>query len=348
MANMKSKDFISKAVDIAKNYNTLYVMGCFGAPLTGSNVNRYCNNHSYNKDAKRTAMIKAVADKNPPYYGFDCVNLIKSILWGWCGDKSKTYGGATYNSNGVPDTNADGMIQKCTNVSTNFTNIIPGEAVWMTGHIGIYIGDGLVVEATPQWTNDVQFTALGNIGTKSGYNTRKWTKHGKLPYVDYSDYTVTSTKPTTSTTVNTSNSSYYPKYIGNSVSLDAILKAIGVPTQYTGSYTNRKPLAVANGISNYSGTSAQNSSLKTLAKEGKLKKVGLSTNTTTTPAVKYFKKYTGTSGSIVSALKAVGAESSYTYRLKIAKANNISLYVGTAKQNTTMVNLLKQGKLIMP
>lgn len=199
MALMKSKTFISKAIDIAKNYNTLYVMGCFGAPLTGSNVNRYCTNHSYNKLAARTRMIKAVADKNPPYFGFDCVNLIKAILWGWSGDKTKTYGGAKYGFNGVPDVNADNMITKCSNISTNFSTIIPGEVVWQIGHIGIYIGDGLVVESTPSWSNKVQITALGNIGTKSGYNTRKWTKHGKLPYVDYSDYKASVSATTTTT-----------------------------------------------------------------------------------------------------------------------------------------------------
>ena len=26
-------------------------------------------------------------------FGFDCVCLIKGLLWGWCGDKSKTYEG---------------------------------------------------------------------------------------------------------------------------------------------------------------------------------------------------------------------------------------------------------------
>ena len=57
-------------------------MGCFGAPLTGGNVSRYCNNHEYNKQAARTQMIKAAANQNPPVFGFDCVCLIKGILWG--------------------------------------------------------------------------------------------------------------------------------------------------------------------------------------------------------------------------------------------------------------------------
>ena len=65
-------------------------------------------------------------------------------------------------------------------------------------------------------------------------------------------------------------------------------------------------------------------------------------------SVQYFKKYTGASGSIVDALNSIGATSSFAYRKKIAAANDIKLYVGTAKQNTTMLNLLKSGKLIKP
>ena len=64
--------------------------------------------------------------------------------------------------------------------------------------------------------------------------------------------------------------------------------------------------------------------------------------------VKYFKKYTGASGSIVDALNSIGEKSTLTYRKEIAKANNISDYCGSAKQNLDMLSLLKQGKLIKP
>ena len=177
---MKNKELVKKLIDIAENYKTLYVMGCFGSPMTDANKTRYCNNHSYNKSATRQKMIKGATTDT---FGFDCVNLIKGILWGWNGDKTKTYGGATYASNGVPDVSADGMIAKCTNLSTDFSNIEIGEAVWMSGHIGVYIGDGLAVECTPSWKNCVQITACNC--TKSGYNRRDWVKHGKLPYITY-------------------------------------------------------------------------------------------------------------------------------------------------------------------
>lgn len=50
--------------------------------------------------------------------------------------------------------------------------------------------------------------------------------------------------------------------------------------------------------------------------------------------------------SIVDALKGINIDSSYAYRSKLAIANNISNYQGTAEQNTYMLNLLKNGKLI--
>lgn len=198
MAKMKARALVDKAVDIAKNHKTLYVMGCFGAPLTGGNVTRYCSNHTYNKAADRTAMIKAAANQSPPVYGFDCVCLIKGILWGWSGNPSATYGGAKYASNGVQDIGADQTIKVCTGVTTDFSSITLGEAVWCSGHIGIYIGDGLAVECTPKWENKVQITAVANMGAKPGYNARTWTKHGKLPWVDYSDEVGTApAKPST-------------------------------------------------------------------------------------------------------------------------------------------------------
>lgn len=197
---MKASEFIAKLKDVAENYKTLYVMGCFGAPMTSSNKTRYCNNHDYNKKVARTKMIQAASEDT---FGFDCVCLVKGILWGWKGDKSKTYGGADYASNGVPDITADAMITKCSGVSASgWADMVPGEAVWCSGHIGVYIGDGLAVECTPAWKNCVQITAVRNIGTKSGYNARTWTKHGKLPYIEYDSAASTTTAtPTASGTV---------------------------------------------------------------------------------------------------------------------------------------------------
>jgi hypothetical protein len=173
-------EFVSKLKDVATKHKTLYVMGCFGAPMTETNKKRYINHHSYNKTADRTSVINAATADT---FGFDCVCLIKGVLWGWNGNEHDIYGGADYAINGVPDIDANSMINVCSGLSTDFSNVEIGEAVWIKDHIGVYIGDGLVVECTPRWKNGVQITACNT--SISGYNRRDWTKHGKLPYIEY-------------------------------------------------------------------------------------------------------------------------------------------------------------------
>lgn len=207
---MTAESFVKKAKDIANNYKTLYVLGCFGAPMTASAKKYYTSKNSYNKSRKN--IINAASSDT---FGFDCVNTLKAIFWGWNGNKNATYGGAKYASNGVPDVNANTMFDKyCTGKSSNFSNIEVGEFVWMEGHIGVYIGNGLAVECTPIWKNKVQITAVGNIGKKSGYNTRTWKKHGKSIFLDYNKKTEEKPKEPTKPT---------PIKVGDTV----IVKGIG-------------------------------------------------------------------------------------------------------------------------
>ena len=101
------------------------------------------------------------------------------------GDFSRSLGGAKYLSNGVPDWGANYTIEVCSDVSTNFSNIEPGEAVWMKNHIGYYIGNGVVIEATPKWDSGVQRSNILNVERNGMSKSRTWVKHGKLPWVDY-------------------------------------------------------------------------------------------------------------------------------------------------------------------
>lgn len=173
-------DLVNAAVEVAKNYKTLYVNGCFGAPMNNGNKQYFCNNTSYNKRPERTQMIMNASSDT---FGFDCVCFIKGLLWGWKGDINHPQGGAKYQSNGVPDITESGMLNACTDISNDFNNIEVGEYLWMQGHCGVYIGNGLAVECTPAWRNNVQITACNR--NVAGYNRRNWTKHGKLPYISY-------------------------------------------------------------------------------------------------------------------------------------------------------------------
>ena len=61
---------------------------------------------------------------------------------------------------------------------------------------------------------------------------------------------------------------------------------------------------------------------------------------------KYLSNPNYKGSSLVDALKQIGVDSSYSYRSKLAKANEIKNYTGTAEQNKKMLDLLKKGKLI--
>lgn len=179
---MKVNYFINQLKKAEKS-KTLYVMGCFGAPMNSSNKTRYKNNNSYNKNPTRQKMIEKATNDT---FGFDCVCLIKGILWGWDANKLKTYGGAIYQKDNIPDYDAKQFFNLCRNKSSVFDNIIPGAMVWMEGHCGVYVGEGKVIESTPKWNNCVQYSNLGNIGLQTG-NFRNWTKWGLIPFVDYSE-----------------------------------------------------------------------------------------------------------------------------------------------------------------
>ena len=231
-AVMKAADFVAKLKEIATNYKTLYVMGCFGAPMTTANKKRYINHHPYNMQPARVKLINAASSDT---FGFDCVCLIKGVLWGWSGNKSKIYGGAKYATNGVPDADANAMINLCSEVSTDFGKIEIGEAVWTNGHIGVYIGNGLAIECTPAWKNRVQITACNC--SKPGYNTRKWKKHGKLPYIDY---TMASAAPATDSKPKLDVATLYKKSIAGKYKVTA---SVGLNIR-TGASSGKKSLGV--------------------------------------------------------------------------------------------------------
>lgn len=178
---MKSDAFVQRAKMIAET-KTVYLWGTFGAPLTNSLIVNKSKQYPKWYSPQRQTRFKSLVGKN--YFAFDCVGLIKGILWGWIGN-AEAYGGAKYTANQVPDVDANVMIKMCNEVSMDFKGIEPGEAVWLKGHIGIYIGDGKVVECTPSFKDGVQITALANLGEIKGLSSREWTSHGKLPWVNY-------------------------------------------------------------------------------------------------------------------------------------------------------------------
>lgn len=302
---MNNTEFANMARNIATNYKTLYVLGCFGAPLNNSNKKRYTNNYDYNR---RSVRKEKIMNASSDTFGFDCVCLIKGILWGWNGNKSHIYGGADYNISKIPgkcpDYNADQMIKQCTSISTDFSSIEIGEIVHIPGHVGIYVGAGLIAECTPIWKDGVQLTALLNISSKVGYNGRTWKEHGKLKYVDY-------------------GSSNEP----NKKSIDEIAREVIEGIWGNGEERKKK---LQNAGYDYNEVQKRVNEL-----------LGNNPNS----SQEYYPKSNYKGNSIVDALKELGIDSSFKNRKIIANKNGISFYLGTPSQNTKLLQLLKNGKL---
>ena len=101
----------------------------------------------------------------------DCVGLIKG--YGWLNPDTMTI---EYGTNGMPDLGANQMYYNAS-VSGPIDTMpdTPGIAVWHDGHIGVYIGDGYVIEA---------------MGTKYGVvktelEGRGWTHWLQIEYINY-------------------------------------------------------------------------------------------------------------------------------------------------------------------
>lgn len=101
----------------------------------------------------------------------DCVGFIKG--YGWLNAETLEI---EYGTNGMPDIGADAMYANATEKGTIDTiPEIPGLAVWHEGHIGIYVGNGEVIEAMG--------TRYGVVRTQLA--DRGWTHWLKIPYINY-------------------------------------------------------------------------------------------------------------------------------------------------------------------
>ena len=101
----------------------------------------------------------------------DCVGLIKG--YGWLNPETLSI---DYATNGMPDIGANQMYYSASVSGTIDTMPdTPGLAVWHDGHIGVYIGDGYVIEAMG--------TKYGVVKTELA--GRGWTHWLEIEYINY-------------------------------------------------------------------------------------------------------------------------------------------------------------------
>lgn len=165
---------------------TIYEKGALNDPVNSKTMTTaywFTSKHemyAYNHKADRVKKLKAIVASDT-YWAGDCVCSIKSIVWGWTGDRTKPHGGAVINSK--QDVNADDLYKLCSNKSKDFSDLskIPlGALLHMSGHVGIYVGDGLCFETCASGKDGSQLRGL--LKACGGYAaSNKFTEWGLLP-----------------------------------------------------------------------------------------------------------------------------------------------------------------------
>ena len=144
-----------------------YVWGTFGQVLTESLLEQKISQYPSGVGDKE----EIIREKWLGGRTADCVGLIKSYGWLDADDLRIRYG-----SGGMPDIGADAMYYNAqVKGALDTMPETPGLAVWRSGHIGVYVGDGEVIEAMG--------TAYGVVRTKLA--ERSWTAWLEIPYISY-------------------------------------------------------------------------------------------------------------------------------------------------------------------
>ena len=137
--NTKNNLDLVKWAEYAADKGWGYVYGTYGTVLSESMLTAKMEQYPDEVATKEQFIRDTWLGKRTA----DCVGLIKG--YGWFNTASQD---TEIGSNGMQDLSANGMYDTAT-VKGEISTIpeTPGLAVWKDGHIGIYIGDGNVVEA---------------------------------------------------------------------------------------------------------------------------------------------------------------------------------------------------------
>lgn len=113
---------------------------------------------------------------------FDCIGMIKCFIW-----KDYSSSNARYYGKTCPDWNCEQFFNNV-KVKGKISTIpeIPGIIVYMPGHVGVYMGNGVVIEATAAWNAKVQKSYFK--GNHSGLKKRtSWTHWFKMDQLSYDE-----------------------------------------------------------------------------------------------------------------------------------------------------------------
>lgn len=149
---MTQNDICQKAKSLAEK-KTIYLKKCNGLKMTQPNKLKMSSIDPFN--AKKTAAIFAATEDTE---GYDEFTFIKAVT----GIKLSIFNFAE-------------IMSQCSDISKDFSTIVPGELVFGLDRIGIYIGNYEIITIDP----------LKGVVKVDGANG--FVSHGKLASVDYTE-----------------------------------------------------------------------------------------------------------------------------------------------------------------
>lgn len=174
-----------------------YVWGTYGLILTQDSFENLCEVYPNNVENHHDFIQENWVGRRTA----DCAGLIKGYLW----FNPETHQ-IEYGSNGFTDLDADSMYNNSTvNGTIDTIPETPGLGVWHEGHVGIYIGNGYVIQASGTETGVIKTQLEGSTFTN-------WFEIPGITYLgegedepeETTDVTVETTVETTETTIETS------------------------------------------------------------------------------------------------------------------------------------------------
>lgn len=157
--------------------NTVYMWGEYGRLVTSSTISSKRYQYPSHYDSSKVSLLRSLVNKG--YYAYDCAGLIKSY---WMSN----YGNSEVKYIKKYDKDAYGITIGNASEIGDVAGIpeIPGLLLYMKGHCGIYIGNGLVIECT---SNEKYVKRSGGGVGITNISDRKWEKWVKSKWISYDD-----------------------------------------------------------------------------------------------------------------------------------------------------------------
>ena len=135
------------------------------------------------------------------HWSCDCLGFVHTMVNGFCGDRTKLGGGAVMDKFVTAASEDVTLWDYCYDQTQDFRSKIPGELLYMPGHVGLLIppcepfNDGRIFNAA-----ECCYSSFGGGGMltyvtengmrlnhKNGSSAGYWTYHAKFKRVDYDD-----------------------------------------------------------------------------------------------------------------------------------------------------------------